>query len=338
VQLISPLASWFDDEGALRAFRRRALGRRPLVLVPRNGQWRSIAPRFPEALAMAGSGLPFQIAADRAYDRSADPRRLPRALATGATVFLPQVHQVLPRLMRLMVALRVAFLGPFREECSFLFLVNGRGRPGMGLHHDGSVDAFWLQLDGRRTVTLGPPVAPRTPRDMRGGPAGGDPDWKAFELPPGSLFYLPPRTPHEVICHTRSLALSLTWGRKTRRRGPRRKRIHSLTTWDVVSGHVSSMPPRSRDRLWTQIPVLAGPRRPLRNFFVLTTPDGARRYPATAWPLASRLAPMPSLRRADAGDPATLSLLIDAGVLASRDLPLRIVPDDPAGLDGWHFQ
>ena len=36
----------------------------------------------------------------------------------------------------------------------------------MGLHHDGPVDAFWLQLEGRRTVTLGAPVAPGTPQDL----------------------------------------------------------------------------------------------------------------------------------------------------------------------------
>ena len=206
--IVSPLATWFDGERGQRAFRHRQLGKRPVVLAPRDREWRSIAPRFPEAVTMAGSGLPFQIVADRRYDRSADSRRLRGALAAGTTVFLPQVHQVLPRLMRLMVALRVAFLGPFREECSFLFLVNGRGRTGMGLHHDGDVDSFWLQLAGRRTVTIGPSVAPRTRPDLRRAPPADDPAWTTCELRAGSLFYLPPRTPHEVVCHTRSLALS----------------------------------------------------------------------------------------------------------------------------------
>ena len=285
---------------------------------------------------MAGAGLPFQIVADRRYDRSADSRRLRGALAAGATVFLPQVHQVLPRLMRLMVALRVAFLGPFREECSFLFLVYGRGRTGMGLHHDGDVDSFWLQLAGRRTVTIGPSDAPRTPPDLRRAPPADDPAWTTCELRPGSLFYLPPRTPHEVVCHTRSLALSLTWSRKVDR-GARRNRAAGLAAWDVLPGHVCSIPRRSRDRLWTQIPALTRPTTARHEPFVLQTPDGALPFPAVVWPLASQLALMPSLRRRDSTDSATLSMLIDAGILAPQDLPLRIVPDDPAALDGWDF-
>ena len=56
---------------------------------------------------MAAGGVPFQIAAERRYDRSGDPRPLRRALDEGAHRLLPQVHQVLPRLMRLIVALRV---------------------------------------------------------------------------------------------------------------------------------------------------------------------------------------------------------------------------------------
>jgi len=337
VRLVSPLATWFDGERGQRAFRRRQLGQRPVVLVPRDRAWRSIAPRFSEAVAMAGSGLPFHIAAERRYRRSPDRRSLPGALAAGATIFLPQVHQVLPRLMRLMVALRVAFLGPFREECSFLFLVHGRGRTGMGLHHDGDVDAFWLQLEGRRTVTLGPPVPPHTPPDIRGGPFHGDPDWRTMDLRPGSLLYLPPRTPHEVVCHTRSLALSLTW-RRDRRRGTGQARAASLTAWDVVSGHVRSIPRRRRDRLWTQIPVLAGPTHRARRPFMLWTPDGALRCPAAAWPLASQLALMPSLHPRDVRDSLALSPLLDAGILAPQDLPLRIVPDDPTALDGWDFR
>jgi hypothetical protein len=239
--------------------------------------------------------------------------------------------------MRLMVALRVAFLGPFREECSFLFLVYGRGRTGMGLHHDGDVDAFWLQLEGRRTVSIGPPVAPRTPPDIRRRPSDADPSWTTFDLRPGSLFYMPPRTPHEVVCSTRSLALSLTWGREARRRGAGRARAEGLTAWDVASGHVCSMPRSSRDRLWTQVPALVGTARAARRPFALWTPDGALRCPATAQPLAGQLALMPTLRRRDVSASAALSMLIDSGILAPHDLPLRIVPDDVTSLDGWDF-
>ena len=127
-------------------------------------------------LALADAGSPFHTALDRRYDRSSDPRRLPDALAAGESVYFPQAHQVLPRVARLMVALRAAFLGPGREECSFLFLAEGQGREALGLHHDGEVDAFWLQLKGRRLVTIGPPchaAHPRTCRRARPeGPAG----------------------------------------------------------------------------------------------------------------------------------------------------------------------
>ena len=143
----TPLDTWFAGPTALARFRRERLGRAPAVLAPRDHVWRTIAPGFAGAVAMASSGLPFQIADARRYDRSANRRRLREALRAGATAFLPQIHQVLPRLERLIVALRGTLLGPLREECSFLFLVEGRGRTGMGLHHDGPVDAFWLQLE-----------------------------------------------------------------------------------------------------------------------------------------------------------------------------------------------
>jgi hypothetical protein len=332
----TPLASWFRNAAALGSFRRGAFGQHPAVLPPRNRAWRSLAPSFEESLAMiARGGLAFQIAADRRHDRSGDPRRLARAVRSGATIFLPQIHQVLPRVMRLMVALRAALLGPFREECSFLFLVEGRGRTGMGLHHDGGVDALWIQIEGRRTVTVGPPVARRTPQEIRASPPAGDRRWATFDLEPGSLFSLPPWTPHEVVCHGRSLALSLTWAAPRHRR--QRGAARSLTRWDVVSGRVSPMPSRRPDRLWTQVPVLTGPIGPDRRTFTLWTPDGSLDLPATARPLARRLVLMPSLRRPDARPPAALRLLTDLGILAPHDLPLRILPEDPETLDGWRF-
>ena len=242
----SPLSTWFPSPAALARFRRTRLGKAPTVLRPRDGAWRAIAPDFAGAVAMAASGLPFQIADARRYDRSADVRRLRPALRAGATVFLPQVHQVLPRLMRLMVALRVALLGPQREECSFLFLVEGRGRTGMGLHHDGPVDAFWLQLEGRRTVTLGPRVPRGTPEDLPG-PARGGRGWRTLSLAPGTLFHLPPWTPHDVVCHDRSLALSLTW-RAPRAHARRDARARALADWDVVSGRADRLPPPARSR------------------------------------------------------------------------------------------
>lgn len=304
---VSPLATWFPGDRGLPRFRRGSLGRAPIVLPPRDRGWRAVAPGFAECVAMAGEGLPFQVVAEREVDRSGDSRRLAAALATGRTVYLPQVHQVLPRLMRLMVALRVAFFGPDRDESSFLFVVDGTGRPGMGLHHDGEVDAFWLQLEGRRTVTVGPRVPRGTPEDLddrlaQGGPRAG---WRTFDLVPGSLFHLPARTPHAVVCRRRSLAVTLTWGQARRAAGGRRGA--GLLRWDVASGFAEPIPPASPAFLWTQVPTrVAG------------------------------LGLMPRLSRARARREG-LSPLVDAGILGSRDLPRRIRPDTPATLDGWRF-
>lgn len=353
--MMTPISSWFADAPAIARFRRR-LRQAPVVLSPRDDAWRAVAPGFVASTAMAASGLPFQVVADRRVDRSVHPRRLRRALAEGKTILLPQVHQVLPRLMRLMVALRVAFLGPFREECAFLFLVDGRGRAGMGLHHDGEVDAFWLQLEGRRTVTLGPPVARSTPEDLddrldptaRGaGPARG---WSTRDLGPGTLLYLPPRTPHRVVCHGRSLALTLTWkvpaagGRRRRSAAEAsvaraRARAAGLLAWDVVSGYADAIPRRSSRRLWTQVPAVVGPVFGARGELPLWTPGGGELWlPAATRPLASGLAMMPSFPSPGAGTSrAGLARLREAGILGSRDLPLRIIPDDPAVLDGWRF-
>jgi hypothetical protein len=250
----------------------------------------------------------------------------------------------------LVVALRVAFLGPFREECSFLFAVQGTGRPGMGLHHDGAVDAFWLQLAGRRTVTLGPRVASGTPEDLddRLADAGRPGGWRTLDLTPGTLFYLPPRTPHRVVCRGRSLALSLTWKAPTAAAridrpaapGRARARAAGLTVWDVVSGRADPIPRPSRTRVWTQIPVVAGPPDRRRDAFPLWTPDGGELWlPASARPLARQLSAMPSLRRRTRGrvDEA-VALLLEHGILGPHDLPLLIRPDQPAALDGWTFR
>lgn len=329
--LRSPLTTWFANPAALARFRRARLGTTPTVLRPLDRAWRAIAPGFTGAVAMAASGLPFQIADERRYDRSADPRRLRPALRSGATVFLPQAHQVLPRLMRLMVALRVGLLGPSREECSFLFLVDGRGRTGMGLHHDGPVDAFWLQLEGRRTVTLGPPVPRGTPADLDE-PARRGRGWTTLTLAPGTLFHLPPWTPHDVVCHGRSLAVSLTWRapRARARRATPAARARALADWDVVSGRVDAVPPLSRTRVFTQVPaIVAGAR--------VVTPDAALSLPPAPRALARRLALMPDFVRPRHDARRALATLADHGIVGPRDLPLRIIPASPRALDGWTF-
>jgi hypothetical protein len=337
---VSPLASWLPGPRAERGFRRRAAGRRPVLLPPRDAAWRAVTPGFAGCVAMARSGLPFHVVADRRVDRAAEPRRLARALAAGHTVYLPQVHQVLPRLMRLIVALRAAVFRPpsgtVRAEASFLFVVEGTGRPGLGLHHDGDVDAVWLQLEGYRTVTLGPRVAPGTPEELDDGrlvgalPAG----WRTLDLGPGSLLYLPARTPHRVLCRGRSLAVTLTWARP-RRRAPG-DAAGGLLAWDVVSGFAEPLPRAHRDTLWTQVPVqLRRAARSPRLHAVTADGTGPALPPrAAAW--AGRLLAMPRWPRQHALG-AGLAPLLEAGILGPHDLPLRIRPDDPAALDGWRF-
>ena len=245
---------------------------------------------------------------------------------------MPQAHQVLPRVARLMAALRATLFGPGREETSFLFLVNGKGREGMGLHHDGEVDSVWVQLEGRRTVTTGPQVPRGTRADLDERMIGRR--WTTRHLEPGSVFHMGPRTPHRVVCHGRSLALSLTWKRRKKAlRGSRA--AAALTGWDVVEGRAERIPKSSRDLLWTQVPVFAGPVDRKRGDFRLWLPGGVVRLPAEAHRVARRLSTMPVVRRSALGRGA--QPLLDLGILGPRDLPLRIVPRNPRALDGWRF-
>jgi hypothetical protein len=341
--MVSPLGTWFASHRAREAFRRRALGRRPVILRPRDRVWREIVPAFAACVEMAGSGLPFQIVADRQVDRAGNPRRLGAALAAGQTVYLPQVHQVLPRLMRLMVGLRAAFFAPgagaAREETSFLFLVEGAGRAGMGLHHDGEVDAFWLQLEGRRTVTIGPRVPAGAPQELddarpRGGRRAG---WLTFDLEPGTLFHLPARTPHAVVCCRRSLAVTLTWARAARAARARRTTPRAaLVAWEVVSGFAEPIPAVRPRTLWTQVPVVAERQGGARGLETWTADGAGPPLPARAGAWTAALLAMPWLTRALAVN-AGLEPLIAAGILAPHDLPLRIRPADPSALDGWRF-
>src|SRR5262249_10257601 len=162
------------------------------LLHPHDESWRTLAPAFAGAVALARAGVPFHIALERRYDRTGDPRRLSRALARGATIYVPQAHQVLPRVARLMVALREHLLGagrgarvrparapagPPRGGARFPFRVAGRGRKGLGLHREGAGAAFGGQPEGRPPVRRGPPVRPRTPARRESRSAGG-PGWR----------------------------------------------------------------------------------------------------------------------------------------------------------------
>jgi len=305
------------------------------VLSPCDRAWRRIAPGWTDCLRLARAGLPFHVVANRRYDRSGNARKLGGALGSGATVYLPQVHEALPRVARLMVAIRATLLGAFRDEASFLFMVEGQGREGMGLHHDGRVDAFWLQLEGRRSVTIGPPVRPGTPEDLDDDRLDRDASgWRTLDLAPGTLFYLPPFTPHRVLCDGRSLALSLTWSAPRRAGRSARARALALATWPVASGRAVGIPRPSAAYLWSQVPAVLDPRGTS-----LLTPDGRIDLPRSARPLARRLAAMPGVPRAMLRGPhrAAVAALVAHGVLDARDLPEAIVPSNPRALDGWRF-
>jgi mannose-6-phosphate isomerase-like protein (cupin superfamily) len=303
----SPLACW-----------RLRPGPAPAVFPPADGSWRRIVPSFGDCLEAARGGVPFQIVRARRYDRRGDPRTLGRALADGATIYFPQAHPWLPRLARLMAAIEAEILGPRREATSYLFLVEGRGREGMGLHHDGELDSVWLQLEGRRTVTVGPRVARGSPVDLPAEAAGG-PGWRTIDLEPGTLFWLPPWTPHRVVCPGRSRAVSLTWGRA---------RAKDPVRWDLAPGRPLGA---SRSADWVaQVPAARAGRPEL-----LRLPGGGIvKVPGLGPALATRLASMPKL----SGSSRALAGLASLGLIARRELPLRIVPSSPRSLDGWSFR
>jgi hypothetical protein len=128
-----------------------------------------------------------------------------------------------------------------------------------------------------------------------------------------------------VICHGRSLALSLTWSRRAAR-GRR-------SAWDVASGIAQPRPRPDGRWLWTQVPVAAGRLDHTRRRFRLHTPDGIVWAPASTRALAARLSGMPAVdARASVAAP-----LVSLGVLAPEDLPLAVLPDTPRALDGWRF-
>ena len=211
----------------------------------------------------------------------------------------------------------------------------------MGLHHDGEVDAFWLQLEGRRTVTIGPRVRAGTPEELderlarESAARGGAPSTSS----PASLFHLPARTPHAVVCRRRSLAVTLTWARAARLPGPTAEDAVSTDAplaWDVVVG---ASPSRSRR------PTRARSGRRCRSSPAASAasatcacgrPTAKGRGCPPAPPPGPTGSPDAAPLRALAVD-AGLEPLIGAGLLGPHDLPLRIRPADPAALDGWRF-
>jgi mannose-6-phosphate isomerase-like protein (cupin superfamily) len=344
--------------------------------------WKTIVPPFAEVIEMARSGLPFHIASGGRTQASPRKGRIRSALVNGETIYLPQSHEVLPRLARLVVAIRSGLLGPFRHACSFLFAVEGRGKKGMGLHHDGDVDSFWIQIEGRRIVTVGPVAPADLPLDLEDG-AHDESDerlFRTFVLEPGSLFYLPPRVLHRVVYRERSVALSLTFdGHDPREelhalvdrtppqalsaRGslppsgyPRLLLANAtflvesarneataagveaagLLEWEIAEGTATEIPQPGKTWLHAQVPAHPGPIEGAE--FRLWLPEGSILLPDTIRPFCQGLELMPSVRASSVRALGTAGApLLEYGILADVDLPLRIVPDKPRRLDGWSF-
>ena len=288
-------------------------------------------PASPSASRWPTAGCPSRSSRTAGSTAPAIRAASPPPSRRGQTAYLPQVHQVLPRLMRLIVALRAALLGPGREESSFLFIVQGTGRRGMGLHHDGEVDAFWLQLEGRRTVTVGPRVRPGTRRGARR-PAGA-------RRPSRGMAHLRPRARKPVPpagAHPARRGLPATLAGHHAHVGACREAGHGRPTGDrapslgrgVRDSRSRSRPPSPRT-LWVQVPRARRAGRGARP----RSACGPRTARGHACPGRRARGPRGSAScrasRATLAQAAGLSPLVGAGILGPRDLPLRIRPEDP---------
>ena len=159
----------------------------------------------------------------------------------------------------------------------------------MGLHHDGEVDAFWLQLEGRRTVTIGPRVRPGTPEELDEGLARGDrrAGWRTFDLEPGTLFHLPcphatrRRLPPPVAGRHAHVGAR---GRAAAERATRPPAgADGSLAWDVVSGFAEPIPPVHSAHALGAGAARRPPPRPRAPTLRVWTPDGeGPRLPARA--------------------------------------------------------
>ncbi|HXK33856.1 MAG TPA: hypothetical protein VNM91_07595, partial [Dehalococcoidia bacterium] len=103
---------------------------------------------------------------------------------------------------------------------------------------------------------------------------------------------------------------------------------------DVVAGRADRIPPRDRARLWTQVPAHVESRD---RGALLWTALGAIAVDRGTARVAQLLATMPDVARSALRGNAALGTLLAHGILAPHDLPLRIIPAEPAALDGWRF-
>ena len=163
---------------------------------------------------LVAAGVPYHLAKDGRQEERPDPKTVARKLAAGATLFLVQPHEYMPRLRRFIHQAGVAAGFSGRPARSFLFRVDRPGEKAMPLHDDGSSELLWLQLRGERFVTFGSGVRKGShpehclPADRANGKTKG---WFQGGLKAGSLLYLPPFAPHHVLCRKPSVAISIYW-------------------------------------------------------------------------------------------------------------------------------
>src|SRR5262249_58898587 len=106
-----------------------------------------------------------------------------------------------------------------------------------------------------------------------------------------------------------------------------------------VAGGAGSGRRGRRGRVGPGVPPVARPAARGRGDFALRLPDGGEvRLPAMARAVAASLLAMPSWRAPiSRRERAALAPLLEHGIVAARDLPAVIIPDDPRALDGWRF-
>jgi hypothetical protein len=114
----------------------------------------------------------------------------------------------------------------------------------------------------------------------------------------------------------------------------RRGRGGAAPAWNVASGRVTSPPPISRTRVWTQVPVV--PANHSARGVRLRLPKGVAEMPRRVGRHARDLALMATFPRTALG-PA-LGALLAHGIVGPQDLPRVVLPAEPADLDGWRFR
>lgn len=143
----------------------------------------------------------------------ADPRRVFELFEGGATIILPQLHRLLPKLGRFCAALETVFTQSFQTN---VYMTPPTAR-GFKVHHD-THDVFIVQAAGSKDWTIYEPAVelPLRGQPNEPGEAFGDPQ-RGFRMESGDTAYIPRGLPHdarstsEISLHITVGVLSNTW-------------------------------------------------------------------------------------------------------------------------------